>query len=205
VRPLVLVRPLVFAIICAVAALVPSWSAPESAAAASCTGWTSKVTPPTNIRVLRVATGRVQTVDFRYYVVHVVAREWGDTLPRELQRAGATAVKQYAWYWTMHWRGGRSGGRCFDVKDSSADQIYRVGVKVSDRMRRAVSSTWQITLRRDGRFFPTTYRPGEPGPCAYNAGRRLYSASARRCANLGWSAGRILGQYYNATVHQPGG
>lgn len=194
-------RPLVLAIALAVAALVPSWSAPEPAAAASCTGWKSNTTPPKIIRVLRVAAGRVETVDFRHYVEKVVAREWGDTLPRELQRAGATAVKQYAWYWTIHWRGGSAGGQCFDVKDSSADQVYRAEATVSDRMGRAVSSTWQITLRRDGRFFPTTYRRGEPGPCAYNAGKRLYAASARRCANLlGWSAERILSRYYTASV-----
>jgi hypothetical protein len=68
-------------------------------------------------------------------------------------------------------------------------------------MRRSVSATWSVTLRRNGNFFPTQYGPGKPGPCAYDAGKKLYAASARRCANkLGWSAERILARYYTATV-----
>ena len=48
---------------------------------------------------------------------------------------GALAVKQYGWYYTMHWRGGScqvtnpddgtTTVECYDVKDGTLDQIYK--------------------------------------------------------------------------------
>ena len=42
-----------------------------------------------------------------------------------LRRAGAVAVKQYAWFHVLKWRGGKYNGDCFDVKDTTADQLYK--------------------------------------------------------------------------------
>lgn len=169
-------------------------------ASAGC-AWLSRSTPPASIRVLRVATGRISTVDFRRYVQKVVAKEWGDSLPWEVQRAGAVAAKQYGWHKALYPRWTKSGA-CYHVRDSTSDQLFRPSATVSDRMLRAVSSTWGITVWRDGRFISTAYRRGYPGPCAYDVdGRRLYAASARRCANRrGWSAERILTVYYRANL-----
>ena len=76
-------------------------TAPPAQAAGSCTGWASTVTPPPHINVLRTALGRVETVPFRRYVEVVMAGEWGPQNAREALRAGAVAVKQYAWYYAM--------------------------------------------------------------------------------------------------------
>ena len=48
------------------------------------------------------------------------------------QRMGAQSVKQYGWYYTMHWRGGKvtnynadgsvASVECFDVRDTTADR-----------------------------------------------------------------------------------
>src|SRR5437899_1086570 len=95
------------------------------AATAHCTGWTSTTRPPTTIRVYRTGLHRTVSVNFRQYVRVVVASEWGPTHPPASLRAGAIAIKQFGWYFAMHWRGGRDGaGRCYDVVDTPHDQVY---------------------------------------------------------------------------------
>ena len=58
------------------------------------------------------------------------------------------AVKQYAWYHAVY--SSRSArGRCFDVKDSTGDQLYK-----PDRSRiradhySALDKTWNVTCAR---------------------------------------------------------
>jgi len=48
----------------------------------------------------------------------------------------------------------------------------------------------------------TGYRRGADVACAANAGYRLFVISARKCAERGWSAQRILEKYYTATLVQ---
>jgi peptidoglycan hydrolase-like amidase len=103
-------------------------------AAATCTGWTSDSVPPTTIRVLRTAgpaSGSVQAVPFHDYVTVVMAAEWGSGNPAEVLKAGAVAVKEYAWYHAMFWRGGSAAdGSCYDVVDSSMDQVFAPETRV---------------------------------------------------------------------------
>jgi peptidoglycan hydrolase-like amidase len=175
----------------------------ESVAAASgqCTNWTSKDQPPPDIAVYRVSEERVERVAFQLYVARVASREW-NVDQRELRKAGAVAVKQYAWYHVLHWRGGTFNGNCFDVKDTTSDQLYaaRPAEQIPDRVWKAVNTTWSWHLFRDGKFPMTGYRRGEDVPCARDAGYRLYARSARKCANNGWSAERILEVYYTANL-----
>src|SRR5450756_575105 len=97
---------------------LPAVTPPQVAQAASvCTGWTSTRVPPSTIRVLRTsgtASGYVQTADFKKYVQIVLAAEWPPSWPTEALKTGAIAVKQYGWYFTMHWRGGTAHGACYD-------------------------------------------------------------------------------------------
>ena len=81
----------------------------------SCTGWRSDRRPPETIRVLRAKkrtgvpadiVGTVEEVPFREYVGVVLAAEWPSHYPLETLKAGALAVKQYAWYYTIVYRGG---------------------------------------------------------------------------------------------------
>src|SRR5664280_1594703 len=103
---------------------LPAVSSPPVVQAAACTGWSSTTTPPPTIRILRTGTGVVETVDFKTYVKVVMPAEWASTWSQEVLRAGAVAIKQYAWYYTMHYRGGTGTGGCYDVRDDSNDQIY---------------------------------------------------------------------------------
>ncbi len=157
-------------------------SAEPARAGSSCTGWDSLLRPPTSIRVYRTATKRTETVPFRAYVETVMASEWGATSPAEALRVGAVAAKQYAWYYTMHWRGGRDkAGRCYDVKDTWVDQVYNPKKTIVEKHRIAVAATWAISVRKDNRFFLTGYRAGTGTCTAHIDGWKLYQRDAVDC------------------------
>ena len=193
------------------ATLVPAALLPPAVRAASgCTSWTSVNTPPTVIRVLRTmgpAAGTVQVVSFRAYVEVVMAAEWSSTDPVEALKVGAVAIKEYAWYQTVHWRGGRAEGSCYDVVDSPADQVYAPEREIPSRSEiRAVEMTWGISLRKSGDFFATHYDGGSNVACGVNAdGWQLYQVSAMRCAREGMLAGAILQRYYGPDLVIVGG
>jgi peptidoglycan hydrolase-like amidase len=177
---------------------------PPAAAAAPvkpehCTDWTSKAQPPETIRVYRVNEGFVEQVDFKAYVIRVVSREW-NVRQTALRNAGAHAVKQYAWYHVLHYRGGMYEGKCFDVRDSTADQLYAAKPleQIPDRVKKSVNKTWSWRLQRDGKFIMTGYRRGKDRACAEDAGWKLFAISGGKCARKGWSASRILSVYYTA-------
>lgn len=151
-------------------------------AGSTCTGWSSSLRPPTSIRVYRTALGRTVTVPFRTYVEKVMAAEWGTSHPADALRVGAVAVKQYAWYFTIYWRGGRdAAGRCYDVVDTTRDQLYNPSRTVPASHRAAVAATWNVSLRKGSRFFLTGYRSGT-GSCTANIdGWKLYQRDASDC------------------------
>jgi hypothetical protein len=174
-------------------------ASPPQVAAASCSGWTSSSTPPSSIRVYRTHLGRIDQVNFRTYVYRVVAKEWGDAR-YELLRAGGMAVKQYAWYRVLHHRSTYwHNGHCYDIKDSTADQLYKTDVTITTNQVNAVDSMWSAHLEQNSLFL-SQYALGYRTLCASDAGRRLYERSARDCVRRGWSAERILQRYYNANI-----
>ena len=192
-----LVRAVVATAIALGALAVPSGAGP-TLAGSTCTGWTNTLVPPTTIRVYRSALGRTVTVPFRSYVETVMASEWGASNPPAALQAGALAIKQYGWYYAGVWRGGRdSAGRCFDVRDSSSDQVYRPSKRPAAAHLAAVAATWPLSVRRSDTFFPTGYRSG-PGTCgAASLDGRLYQRQAADCARrLGETAEQILRRFY---------
>jgi len=175
-------------------------SAEPARAGSVCTGWTSSIVPPTSIRVYRTATRRTETVAFRTYVEKVMAAEWGSTAPTAALRAGAVAVKQFGWYYAIVWRGGRdAAGRCFDVRDSSTDQVYIPTRTVAPSIAAAVAATWPVSLRKGERFFLTGYRPGT-GRCTANIdGWKLYQRDAVDCVHrYGDSAERLARRFFSS-------
>ena len=168
----------------ALGALALPGAMPAQAGSARCTGWTSTLVPPTSIRVYRTATRRTVTVPFRTYVEKVMAAEWGAGAPVAALRVGAVAVKQFAWYYAIYWRGGRdAAGRCYDVRDSSIDQVYDPSRRVAASHLAAVAATWRVSLRKGERFFLTGYRPGT-GVCGANLdGWKLYQRDAVNCVH----------------------
>jgi len=193
---------LIFASLTTSALALPSLAL-ASAAPQQCTIWSSTTQPPQTIKVYRVSEGKVDKVDFKDYVMRVVSREW-NVKQTALRLAGAVAVKQYAWFHVLHYRGGMYNGNCYDVKDTTADQLYAAKAisGLPSAVKTAVNNTWTWTLHSNGGLPMTGYRRGADVACAANAGYRLFVISARKCAERGWSAQRILEKYYTATLVQ---
>lgn len=165
----------------------------------ACSAWHSETTPPPTIRVLITRTGRVVTVPFQLYVSRVVSVEF-NFVPLALRKAGAVAVKLYAWHRVIRWSGRSHNGHCFHVYDGVRDQLYRVK-DPRPEVWQAVRATWSWRVLRQGHLVFTSYRTGRRVPCASDVdGHRLYARSAWRCALSGWSASRILATYYEGRV-----
>lgn len=185
---------------------VPQAVSPQPAAAGStCTGWTSVTNPPRTIKVLNSRTGAVEKVNFRKYVEMVMASgEWPSRMKMATLEAGALATKQYAWYYAMkgnHRSHYVKSGRCYDVRDSTDDQLYKHYAKSDARQKAAVDKTWGLSLRKNGRFILTGYRAGTSSTCAADAnGWKLYASSVEACAQKGWSYTRILKAYLSPNL-----
>ena len=175
------------------------------AAAASCSGWSSQVDPPPSIRVFRHATGAVETVDFGDYTRNVLSREWIGSWTTESLRAGALAVKSYAWYQVLHWRGGvNADAQCFDLRDDTVDQVYDPSKPTWSTAAAAVDATWTTRALKSGAIFPTYYNAGNQNEaCGANAnGWLMYQWGTQACGLIGKSAAEIVAIYYypNVTV-----
>ena len=193
------VRRLSAAFLLAAMLWIPTVTTPPVAHAAVCTGWSSTTTPPPTVRVLRSSSGVVQTVDFMTYVKVVMPAEWPPSWPMESLRAGAVAIKQYAWYYTMHYRGGTGTGGCYDVVDNTNDQIYSPETRTPAASHiQAVDSTWNESILKNGSFILTGYRSGADVACGADAdGYHLFQHSARICAIDGKTGEQILHVYFD--------
>jgi hypothetical protein len=172
---------------------------PTAVTAADCGSYTSEAIPPSTIRVYRAASGAVEQVDFRTYAQNVLSREWISSWTTESLRAGALAVKHYAWYQVIHWRGFVSGaGECFHVFDTTRDQVYDPSRPTYASAAAAVDATWTTLALRAGRIFPTYYNSGAWNePCGANAnGWQMFQWGSQACGLAGWTAAQIMAAYY---------
>lgn len=188
-------------LLAAAALLVTAWILvpvpARQAVAASCSAWTTSYAPPPTIRVLRVATGAVETVPFLTYVDDVMPSEWPSTYPTEALRVGAVAVKQYAWYRAMAPRT-TAAGDCYDVRDDNWDQIYDPSRTPAANQLAAVADTWSLTLRKSGSFFLVHYDAGTSTTCGAEISASttwLYQQGVRACALAGRTMAQILHVY----------
>jgi hypothetical protein len=95
----------------------------------------------------------VATMDFNTYVKNVLPNEWHYWWPEESLKAGAVAVKMFAWYWIE--RGGKWPDA--DMTDNTCDQWFRYGSS-HPRTDRAVDETWSWVLSRDGALIETRHK-----------------------------------------------
>jgi hypothetical protein len=114
---------------------------------------------PEKIRVLRHETGQIDEVDFDYYVKNVLPNEWIASWDMEALKAGAMAVKTYAWYWTIHQK---YPGQGYDVRDDTWDQVYNPASSHS-RTDQAVEDTWNWVMMKNGEVFQAQYDSGIQG------------------------------------------
>ncbi|HEU0237565.1 MAG TPA: cell wall-binding repeat-containing protein [Candidatus Limnocylindrales bacterium] len=165
-----------------------------------CPAWPTSFSVPPEIRVLRVASGTVDTVPFRAYVENVLAWEWPSTYPAEALKAGAIAVKQYAWYYLMRPRTAyvTPTGACYHVRDDTNDQKYDPARTPHANHLAAVTATWPLTLRKSGTFFLSGYGPGTADTCGADLSSirtRLAQRGVRACALAGMPMADILRIY----------
>jgi hypothetical protein len=66
-------------------------------------------------------SGRVDTIAFEEYVKGVLPHEWIVSWDVQSLRAGAIAIRTYAWYWVA------AGGKytCADIDDTTSSQVYK--------------------------------------------------------------------------------
>lgn len=193
----------VLAALIGVASLAPAAAPAPAQAAGECGAYTSETAPPTTIRVFRTATGAVETVDFKAYVKNVLSREWISSWTTESLRSGALAVKNYAWYQVLHWRGyTNTAGDCFDIFDSTRDQHYDPSRPTYASMAAAVDATWGTLALKNGRIFATYYNAGGVNePCGTNVnGWQMFQWGTQACGLAGLSAAQIMATYYTGVT-----
>ncbi len=184
------------ALVAAIAAATGAVPDAVDAGGSSCTGYTSRTTPPQTIRVFRIhrrgssVPARVETWSFRRYVGQVMNSGAWPAHPRASGIVGAIAVKQYAWWMVLHHQPGYSWkGRCYDIRDG--DQYLRPAVRPWDIPNRAtrsvVDASWPVSLRKRQRLFRTGWS-GE----RCRDGWHLCEDSVTALARRGWGWRRII-------------
>ncbi len=167
------------------------------------------LTPPATIRVYRAATGVVEIIPFREYVKHVLPNEWVPSWGAESLKAGAMAVKSYAWYWMS--LGGKQVALGADVKDNVDDQVYDPNISYASTDA-AVDATFNYAITRSGALFQAqycagSYRADPAGDCPWSTLYMTQWGSSFH-ADQGRSWGWILQFYYagsTITPQPPGG
>ena len=166
----------------------------------------SQTRPPSTIRVFITgswrcnvyASGYVKRVDFKSYVKHVLPNEWIPSWRANSLRAGAMAVKSYAWYW--YGQGGKWPYKGADVMDSVCDQYYNPAVSYAST-NAAVDYTWGYRLSKNGYVPQTQYYNGYYGgarPTGYYYGW-LTQWGSKYYADRGYGWQWILQYYYRNT------
>ncbi|MFI0791845.1 SpoIID/LytB domain-containing protein [Micromonospora rubida] len=154
---------------------------------------------PSTILVYRVGLGRVDRVDFKTYVKNVLPNEWVTSWPNASLQAGAVAVKSYGWYWALHSTRKTSGGQCYDVRDDTADQVYRPSSAVSSTSA-AVDSTWSTRMTRSGNILRAHYCATTTACGGWVTGDWMSQYGSRDLANAGNNYQAILHYYYSNVV-----
>ena len=162
------------------------------------------LTPPATIRVYRTATQQVEVVPFKEYVKYVLPSEWIPTWKMESLKAGAMAVKSYAWFWVA--RGGKQTALGADVKDNTEDQVYDPNISYSTTDA-AVDATFDYAMTRYGDLFQAQYcagsYDGDPvGECPW-AGPYMTQWGSAYHADQGMTWAWILQFFYTDLVITP--
>jgi peptidoglycan hydrolase-like amidase len=150
---------------------------------------------PTSILVYRVGLGQVDRVTFETYVKNVLPNEWVSSWPSASLDAGAVAVKSYGWYWALHSTRKTSGGQCYDVRDDTADQVYKPSSAQSSTSS-AVDRTWSTRMTRSGNILMAHYCSTTTACGAWVDGNWMSQYGSRDLASAGQDFRTILRHYY---------
>ena len=138
---------------------------------------------------------KIQVVDFKQYVKDVLPNEWGASWPANSIRAGAMAVKMYAW--NMIAIGGKWPDA--DVWDSTCDQVYNPNFEMAST-NAAVDYIWDWLLNRSDRLMRTYFRAHADQCPSYQEGECMGQWDSKDMADAGKTWQQILFHFYTGTV-----
>lgn len=162
--------------------------------------------PPETIRVCRMYSGssrswyRVDTITFREYVKTVLPREFPSRWNPEALKAGATAIRSYAWFW-LERDDPRLKGQC-DIGDNTYWQVYKPEDRKNPRTELTdaiVDEMWNIRLEAsNGTTLFAQYCASETLYACRNFpdGKFIPQIQARQKADQGWTWDAIVKHYY---------
>jgi hypothetical protein len=166
-------------------------------ASVTCTGWDDQLVPPPTINV--DWNGTAHTYDFRFYVAHVLPKEWIPSWDADSLGAGAIAVKSYGWYRAQPGHARTSGSGCVDIYSTTSDQVFDPNYS-NAATEQAVNATLGSVLHRSGVIFMTQYYAGASGdPCQTTDGR-MDQWATQTCALAGKLWPGITSTFYTATT-----
>jgi len=185
---------------------------PESAVAATAATPSPTLTPPATVKVARRFPANdpggvivaVDTIDFRTYCVRVLSHEWAppSAFSDQALRAGALAVKSYAWYWaTRPTKLPDVLAAGADVDDTTNYQVY-MDWDYGPRYQAAVDDTWGAALTRDGVVFQSSYYAGAFSGAATD-GHHMTQWGSEYWARQGGTYASILAFYYPGSRLMP--
>ena len=139
---------------------------------------------------------RVQTVGFQEYCSDVLPNEWMPSWDPASLRAGAMAVRMFAWYHHLH--PVTVGGFTFDVDNTANFQVFRYqsGTPATDQ---AVQTVWPYACALPGGgIAPLDYRAGWRNTANWPLARsqKVSQWGSEYLANSGRSYLQILGFYF---------
>lgn len=148
--------------------------------------------------------GQVHTVDFKFYVKHVLPSEWVPSWNDQSLPAGAMAVKSYAWWHATHAHKHAPGPACYDVDAKSLPfpnhQVFNP-LYEDPRTNAAVDSTWYFFML-GADVVQAFYKSGDvsdacgewfSGPAP---GNDMSQFGSHACAQAGMLWLQILPTYY---------
>lgn len=138
----------------------------------------------------------VQTVPFYQYCEDVLPNEWMPSWDPEALKAGAMAVKMFAWYHHLH--PVTIGGFTFDVDNTTNFQTFRYWSRQPDTNTAINSITSYAYVKNDGEIFELSYRAGyENDPnWQYRNAQKMAQWGTQYWATHGRNYIQILQFYY---------
>ena len=155
---------------------------------------TNSYSVPYTIRVYRVSQKVTQEINFEYYCKNVLPNEWISSWPAESLKAGAEAVKMYGWYHVLHpkWPGLNA-----DVKDTTADQVYKSG-SATTATTNAVNNVNGVGLQNSsGNIFEAQYLAGSSGSAGTQHSGKMSQYGTKYLAQNGKNYLYMCHYYYD--------
>lgn len=140
---------------------------------------------------------RIVEMDFKEYVKGVLPAEWGNNWHEESLKAGAMAVKMYAW--SIIEAGGKWSDA--DVYDCNWDQVYKPSWR-TDATDQAVEDTWNLALvhKNPGDLIRTYYDNWYSTCLSRGETSCLGQWNSKYRAEEGMTFDKILTMYYENSM-----